>query len=72
MVDSRAHKKAHKLEKCPACGGMMRLGWDTYQCDSCPHFRQDMMLQDVMERDDPENLKLCKCEYCQKQFPAGK
>lgn len=64
MVDRYAWKKAHKLEKCPACGGLMRLGRDAYTCGKCGHFEQDPSLQDIVERDDPANLKVCKCEYC--------
>jgi hypothetical protein len=30
MVDWVAHKKAHTLEPCPACGGVMQLGRDRY------------------------------------------
>jgi len=66
MVDWRAHKKAHKLERCPVpdCGGTMRLGWDTYTCEKCGHFYQDISLQDVIEADDPAHLKFCECAYC--------
>lgn len=67
MVDAQAHKKAHRLEACPACGGMMRLGRDTYTCEKCGHFDQDISLQDIVERDDPGNLRYCNCEYCLKQ-----
>jgi tRNA(Ile2) C34 agmatinyltransferase TiaS len=67
MVDLRLHKKAHKLQRCPACGGMMRLGSDTYTCEKCGHFEQDIMLHDIVERDDPTNLKECNCEYCLKE-----
>jgi hypothetical protein len=68
MVDKHAYKKAHKLETCPACGMIMRLSWDTYACENkqCGHFRQDPHLQDIMERDDPANLKFCNCAYCLK------
>jgi len=68
MVDWQAHKKAHKLEICPACDGMMRLGGDTYTCEKCGHFEQDPSLQDIVERDDPANLKFCSCEYCLKEL----
>jgi tRNA(Ile2) C34 agmatinyltransferase TiaS len=64
MVDWSAHKKAHKLEICPACGGMMRLGRIAYTCEKCGHFEQDPSLQDIVERDDPANLKYCNCDYC--------
>jgi len=67
MVDWAAHKKAHTLEPCPACGGVMRLGRDRYTCAKCKHFVQAVELQDIVERDDPENLRFCKCEYCVKQ-----
>lgn len=67
MVDRRAHEKAPKLERCPACGGMMRLGWDTYTCKKCGHFSQDPSLHDIVERDDPSNLKFCNCDYCVNQ-----
>lgn len=67
MVDHRARKKAHELETCPACGGKMRLGWDTYTCEKCGHFEQDIMLQDIVERDDPANLRYCNCGYCLKK-----
>jgi len=65
MVDWRAHNKAHKLEKCPACGGIMRLRGDTYICqnDKCGHFEQDPSLHDVVERDGG-HLKFCHCGYC--------
>jgi hypothetical protein len=43
---------------------MMHLGRDTYTCDKCKHFRQDDSLQDIVESDDPGNLKECKCAYC--------
>ncbi len=67
MVDHLARNKAPKLETCPACGGVMRLGWDTYTCEKCGHFEQDISLQDIVERDDPANLRECSCEYCLKQ-----
>jgi hypothetical protein len=67
MVDRLARKKAHMLEMCPACGGVMRLGWDTYTCEKCGHFDQDISLQDIVERDDPAKLEYCNCEYCLKQ-----
>jgi tRNA(Ile2) C34 agmatinyltransferase TiaS len=66
MVDWSAHKKAHKLEMCPACGGMMHLGFDTYRCEKCGHFEQDPSLHDIVERDDPANLKYCNCDHCLK------
>lgn len=69
MVDRRAYKKAPKIRMCPACHGRMHLGWDTYSCENekCGHFDQDVMLQDIIERDDPANLKFCNCMYCLKQ-----
>jgi len=42
----------------------MRLGWDTYTCEKCGHFYQDISLQDVIEADDPAHLKFCECAYC--------
>lgn len=71
MTDWRAHSKAHKIEMCPACGGRMLLRWDTYKCEKCGHFSQDISLQDIVERDDPSNLRFCKCDYCQKQKNAS-
>jgi len=67
MVDWRAHKKAHKLEICPACGGKMYLTRDIYTCEKCGHFDQDISLHDNVERNDPANLKFCNCEYCLKE-----
>jgi len=69
MVDWRAHKRAHQLEACPVpgCGGIMRLGRDTYKCDKCPHFEQDISLHDIVEQDDPSYLKECTCPYCTEQ-----
>jgi hypothetical protein len=69
MVDWREHKRAHKLEMCPACGGTMRLGRDTYTCENkdCGHFAQDPSLHDIVERDDPSNLRFCNCRYCLEQ-----
>jgi hypothetical protein len=67
MVDWQAQKKAHQLEICPACGGKMPLGGDTYKCEKCGHFEQDISLHDIVERDDPANLKFCNCEYCLKE-----
>ncbi len=69
MVDWTAHGKAHKCETCPACGGKMELSAssDIYKCESCPHFSQDPDLQDIVEQDDPVNLKFCRCEYCLRQ-----
>ena len=64
MVDWRVHNKTHKLQPCPACGGTMRLGRDTYTCEKCRHFEQDPSLQDIVERDDPGNLKFCRCNHC--------
>lgn len=65
MVDRRAHKKAPKMESCPVrgCGGMMHLAFDTYRCNKCRHFRQDMSLQDIVERDGG-HLKFCECLHC--------
>jgi len=71
MVDRRARENAHTLELCPACGGMMRLGWDTYTCEKCAHFSQDPSLQDIVELDDPKNLRYCNCEYCLKRTGRG-
>jgi hypothetical protein len=45
----------------------MRLGWDTYTCEKCGHFEQDISLQDIVERDDPGNLRYCDCNYCLKR-----
>lgn len=42
----------------------MHLGRDTYTCDKCKHFEQDISLQDPVKSDDPANLKECKCAYC--------
>ena len=64
MVDWAAHKKAHKLEICPACGSTVRLRWDSYICEKCGHFEQDISLHDIVERDDPTYLRECKCMYC--------
>ena len=66
MVDRREQQKAHKLERCPACGGMMRLGRTVYTCEKCGHFSQDPLLQDIIEQDDPANLRFCNCPYCLK------
>ena len=44
----------------------MRLGWDTYTCEKCGHFSQDPSLQDIIEQDDPGNLRFCNCDYCLK------
>jgi hypothetical protein len=65
MIDWRAHDKAHELEACPVpgCGGIMRLGWDTYTCDRCGHFEQDPSLHDIAERDGGHS-KDCKCAFC--------
>jgi hypothetical protein len=65
MVDWSAHKKAHKIEVCPACGGVMRLGRDTYTCQNkdCGHFEQDPSLHDILERDGGY-LRFCQCKYC--------
>ena len=69
MVDQRLRKKAPEFEGCPACGGRMRLGWDTYTCENekCKHFVQAVELQDIVERDDSANLRFCNCEYCLKK-----
>jgi hypothetical protein len=64
MVDYHAERAAHKLEVCPACHGDMPLADDTYTCKKCGHFRQDPLLQSIVERDDWANLKFCKCKYC--------
>jgi hypothetical protein len=58
---------AYKLEPCPACGGLMGLRSDTYTCEKCGHFEQDILLRDAIARDDPANLKFCNCEYCLKE-----
>jgi ribosomal protein S27AE len=65
MVDQRLHKKAHKLEICPACGGMMPLGRDRYTCEKCGHFEQAIELHDIVERDEP--AKFCDCAYCKEK-----
>jgi hypothetical protein len=65
-------RKKQKLfiAKCPACkDGSLRdapLNGMAY-CDKCPHSTQDLMRQDVIERDDPANLKFCNCDYCKRQ-----
>jgi hypothetical protein len=63
MVDLRAVKTAHQLETCPACGGTMRLQFDTYTCDGCEHFRQEPSLHDISERDGGHR-KFCECTFC--------
>jgi hypothetical protein len=65
VVDWRALKKAHQLEGCPACGGTIRLGWDTYTCENkeCEHFEEDPSLHDIIERDGG-HLRLRHCDYC--------
>jgi hypothetical protein len=45
----------------------MRLGRDSYKCDKCPHFEQDISLHDIVEQDDPSYLKECTCPYCAEQ-----
>ena len=70
MVDVHAEQMAHKTEGCPACRGLMNLVGDTYACEKCGHFRQDPTLQSILERQNPENLKFCKCEYCLKHEKA--
>ena len=65
-------RKKEKLfiEKCPACrDGFLRSSpWNGMShCDKCKHFTQDPMRQNVIERDDPANLKFCNCEYCRVQ-----
>jgi hypothetical protein len=67
MVDYHAEKSAHKSEGCPACKGTMNLAGDTYTCDKCGHFRQNSLLQSLIERQDRENLRFCKREYCLKE-----
>jgi hypothetical protein len=69
MVDLRAAKKAPKMRTCPACHSRMLLAWDAYTCENkqCGHFEQDIMLQDIIERDDPANLKYCNCGHCVKE-----
>jgi hypothetical protein len=42
----------------------MQLKGDTYTCPGCRHFRQNPLLQDLVERDDRSNLKFCNCEHC--------
>jgi len=44
----------------------MRLGWDTYACEKCGHFVQDISLHDINERDGG-HLKYCQCAYCLKE-----
>lgn len=41
----------------------MRLQFDTYRCDKCEHFRQELSLQDIIERDGG-HLKFCECTFC--------
>ena len=40
---------------------------DIYKCEKCPHFSQDPDLQDIVEQENPANLKFCRCEYCLRQ-----
>lgn len=64
MVDWHAGKTAHKSEVCPVCKAAMPLEGDTYTCGDCGHFRQNPLLQTLVERDNPGNLRFCKCAYC--------
>jgi len=53
---------------CPACGARMHFTTRSiYRCEKCLHFDQDMMRQDILERDNPSNLKICECDYCLSQ-----
>ena len=45
----------------------MVLGLSLYKCEKCPHFEQNLDLQDIVERDDPSNLRFCNCEHCLKE-----